>query len=498
MKRREFMAGLAGGLAAASLSSPAAEAASRNGKLVAIQIGSISFLDEGVEPVLDILQQKAHVNALWLAGFTYGRGIAGRQIPGQPFPDHGKLEYDLDFHGGNFATVHPGYYRDTGIDPRDTRAPDHGEWDFFAEVIPAAKKRGMKVVTWIEDVFRDDLPNIDRLQCVDLHGRRTSRLCHNNPYHRNFLSGLAEDYVRSYPDLDGIMYGSERQGAFSNALGARHYGRNQDPGRVECFCQYCEAKAQELGIDFGRVKTAFQKLEELVREGRRRDRPVDGYHVSLWRLMLQHPELLAWEHFFHQSLREIYQLLNEKIKSIRSDFWFGLHIWHNNSFNPIYRAEQDLSELTRYTDFLKMVMYHNAGGPRMKAYIDSVSETIYGDIPPEELLPFHYRVLHYKEAPYDTVAQAGLKRDYVFREAKRAVDARRQAGARTWILPGIDIDIPTADLEDVRSTPEDVKAAVIQAFQAGADGVILSRKYSEMRLDNLAGAGAAVEELGLA
>jgi hypothetical protein len=32
------------------------------------------------------------------------------------------------------------------------------------------------------------------------------------------------------------------------------------------------------------------------------------------------------------------------------------------------------------------------------------------------------------------------------------------------------------------------------ALKAGADGLILSRKYSEMRLDNLAAAGRAVRE----
>jgi hypothetical protein len=34
------------------------------------------------------------------------------------------------------------------------------------------------------------------------------------------------------------------------------------------------------------------------------------------------------------------------------------------------------------------------------------------------------------------------------------------------------------------------------AFHAGADGVILSRKYSEMHLSNLGAAGAAIRELG--
>ena len=38
---------------------------------------------------------------------------------------------------------------------------------------------------------------------------------------------------------------------------------------------------------------------------------------------------------------------------------------------------------------------------------------------------------------------------------------------------------------------------MLGAFHAGAPGVILSRKYSEMRLANLSGAGEAIRELKL-
>ncbi|MDR3702257.1 MAG: hypothetical protein P4L56_21600, partial [Candidatus Sulfopaludibacter sp.] len=51
-------------------------AAPNTKQVIGIQIGSISFLDEGVERVLDILQEKACVNTLFLATFTYGNGIA--------------------------------------------------------------------------------------------------------------------------------------------------------------------------------------------------------------------------------------------------------------------------------------------------------------------------------------------------------------------------------------------------------------------------------------
>ena len=63
--------------------------------------------------------------------------------------------------------------------------------------------------------------------------------------------------------------------------------------------------------------------------------------------------------------------------------------------------------------------------------------------------------------------------------------------------PGIDLDVPT-EASHSKSNPTGVHSAVLAAFQGGADGVILSRKYSEMKLANLAGAGDAVKELGLA
>ena len=67
------------------------------------------------------------------------------------------------------------------------------------------------------------------------------------------------------------------------------------------------------------------------------------------------------------------------------------------------------------------------------------------------------------------------------------------AGTKTQLWPGIDIDIPTA-AGSAKSTPEGTRDAVLAAFRAGSDGVILSRKYSEMRLANLAAAGRAVRE----
>lgn len=492
LDRRQFLqtAAVAALTTALPNSSIAAESMKPN-KMIGIQAGAVSFVDEGVEKTLDEFQKDAAINTLFLATFTYGRGIAGRQVPGQPLPDHGKQAYDTDtFYGGCYTKTHPQYFRDTAF--QKFRAPDFGDYDVLEAVLPSAKKRGLKTICWFEDVFRNDLPDIQALQEKELSGNNAATLCFNNPNYRNWLLGISEDWSRSY-EIDGIMWGSERQGAFSNMLGASH-GRAEG-SHVTCFCQYCIARAKERGINPERAKEGFLKLDKFVQAAHQNQRPVDGYYVTLWRIMLRYPELLAWEMLWTDSLRETYAAIYKKVKEVNPSLQVGWHIWHNNSFNPIYRAEQDLSAIAPYSDFLKIVIYHNCGGERMAAYINNVGSSIFADVPKQELLDFHYRVLDYKEKSLAEIPVTGFSDDYVYRETKRAREGLR--GAKTLLWPGIDVDIPTA-AGNSKCTPDGTKDAVLAAFHGGADGVLISRKYSEMKLANLKGVGAAIRQLNLA
>jgi hypothetical protein len=140
-------------------------------------------------------------------------------------------------------------------------------------------------------------------------------------------------------------------------------------------------------------------------------------------------------------------------------------------------------------------MYNNCGGERMALYADNIGSTLYGDLSKQAIIDVHYGLMNFKERSYDQIPHAGLSSDYVFRETKRALAGVEGTGTLIW--PGIDIDIPT-DTGNSKCTPQSVKEAVLAVFHAGASGVLLSRKYSEMRLANLNGAGDAVRELKLA
>jgi len=138
-------------------------------------------------------------------------------------------------------------------------------------------------------------------------------------------------------------------------------------------------------------------------------------------------------------------------------------------------------------------MYNLCGGERLAQYVRNTSRTLFADVPPERTLELTYDLQHYRAGTLDQIAAAGLPPEYVLNETKRAVAT---AGPSMRIWPGIDIDIPTAATSK-KTRPDDVYAAVKAAFAGGAHGALLSRKYSEMRLDNIRAAGRAVRELKL-
>ncbi len=487
--RRDFLqAGLGVAAAAATPSwvnaasaTPAANASAAPDKMIGIQIGAISFVDEGVNKVLDILQERGQVNALFLSTFTYDGGTGGRQVKSRPLPDHGVQAYD-NFHGGNFATPHRQFYTDTVF--KDTKAPDHGNLDILEAVLPETKKRGIKVFAWNYNIFRTDTPHVEELEEVDYNGVRRATCCAYNPNYRNFVMGLTRDHCTSY-DIDGVMWGAEQQGPLNNLIGANTWDHP-----ATCFCQFHRQAAKERGIDVDRAIAGYKRLGQFITDSRAGQRPTDGYFVQFWRIMVDYPEILAWEKLWNDGKNSTFEGIYKTAKSVRPELQVGFHIWHTNSFSPFFRAEQDFERFSHYADFLKPVLYNNCAGPRYATFIGNVQKTIFHDVPKEQVFSLYNELLNYGDMSLADIPKSGFPADYVLRETKRSLEDVR---GQCKIYPGIDIDIPTA-LDEKQTSPEDVHAATLAAFNAGAQGVVFSRKYSEMRLANLSGGGAAVTE----
>ncbi|HXP61363.1 MAG TPA: hypothetical protein VN829_12780, partial [Dongiaceae bacterium] len=372
---------------------------------------------------------------------------------------------------------------------KPTRAPDHGDLDIAATVLPEARKRGMKCFCSVEDVFRSDVPGVKEVAEVDLEGQKAGTLCLFHPEVRAFWTGLVTDLSTSY-DIDGILFFNERNGPLLNALGASH-AQSIASSRVTCFCEHHQRAARERGIDFNRAREGYRRLDEFVEAALQGRRPSDGYFVEFWRLLVEWPEIVAWDRLFDLGKHQVLAEVNAAVKAVRKELQVGFHIEHVNSFNPIFRATRRYEDLAAQADFLKVVVYNNCGGERYACFIRNLGSTVFRDVPKEELLRFNNHLLNYgAEAKLDELAAAGLSTDYVARETQRAL-AGVQGKCR--VLPGIDIGIPTAK-NSRQASPDDTYAATLAALKAGAHGIILSRKYSEMPLANLTAAGRAVRE----
>jgi hypothetical protein len=91
-------------------------------KFIAMQISPQSFVDEGVDKCLDMLQEKGRVNVIMPVSFSYGWELDGHQVHGRPLPDHGAQTYD-DIRGGSYTKVNPEFYRDSPL-LQGIRAPE--------------------------------------------------------------------------------------------------------------------------------------------------------------------------------------------------------------------------------------------------------------------------------------------------------------------------------------------------------------------------------------
>ena len=456
--------------------------------VVGIQVKPFAWVDEGIDSLLDTIQQKGNVNTVFAYTYDYDPNRTTRGGP-IPLPDHGKYGSGKLRTGGAFYDYDPKYFRDTTL--KDFRSPDEPDFNVITAVAPKMKARGMDFFAWDYNnafpVMMQSIPGFTEVAEVDVYGRRTTSACFNHPNYRAHLTGKIESYLSQYPsEVNGIMWGCERMGPIDNMIG----GGWATTG-ISCFCSFCCVRAKARGISSERARQGYLKLDRLFHAAAEHHRPTDGYFVVFMRTLLEFPEILSWHTLWNDSYHEVRSELYGTAKAIAPEKPFGFHIVQNTTFSPFYSAGDDYAKLADCADFLKIATYNNAGGPRMAHFVDRLCATVFADASPSDLQPLYYKIMGYKEAPLNQILTNGLSPEYVASETRRAIEG---TAGKVQIYPGIDVDVPTAQGEK-HTTPDDVRAATTAAFRAGANGVVLSREYHEMWLANLSAAGETTRKI---
>ena len=130
-------------------------AVSNRKNFVAIQVKPYAWVDEGIDRLLDNLQQKGNVNTVW--AYTYDYAEARMTRDGViPLPDHG-VPGSPDFVGGAFYDYDRKYFANTIL--QDFRAPDYGKFNVITDVAPKVKARGMDFFAWD---YNNAVPRMNR------------------------------------------------------------------------------------------------------------------------------------------------------------------------------------------------------------------------------------------------------------------------------------------------------------------------------------------------
>jgi hypothetical protein len=463
---------------------------------VGLQIHPFSFYDEGPEKVLDLLQDTAGVNALFIYSHLYA---ADQSVPKEVLA-HDHLGFvprdpkqrryrhvwarhsDKPFHG--LRLRHPSSEQDV----------EYADKDLFAELAPMCERRGIRLMGRILEPrgakYKEVITNFGDVLSVDLHGKKGNNACWNNPDYRAFWQTTVADTFRNNP-FSGFMLGAERTGPLYGLI-----ARGESPW---CFCKFCCQRMRDKHVDEMRLREGYATLSRWILSMRQeRKPPSDGALVTFLRHLMQHPEILVWEREFAISLEESLGELVQSIKAVRPDAMVGRHIDHQQtSWDVFYRAAVSYADMAKNMDFLKPVVYHDIASPRIREWmIEEFSKSILADLSKTQSLELFYAVFGLDptmEPSFDAMMQGSFSPDYVFRETKRCIEGVEGKAA---VFPGIGFNIPFHQRNALPrlhpSDPNVVADATRSAFRAGAKGIIVCREYQEMQLSNLRAIGEVI------
>jgi hypothetical protein len=479
--RREFLSQLGLLLAAPKLNIPTTP------PFVGIQMSPHSMLYEDIGPCLDLIQRTAAVNFVFPYSHAFHTNSLGQPIAEQA-PDHGAPP--VDFRGRLpmvWVRHNDDYFKDTRLRIRPTNPQlEFSGRDLFKEMVAPARQRNIKIGARILEGSGKAIENFDLVRTVDVYGNRGSKACWSHPDYRGFWNAVVADLFHHY-DLDGFQWGAERMGPLMNVI----LPWNNDP--PTCFCQYCSERGKAAGIDPTRAKEGYRLLFEYVQRLKAGGpKPPEGVYTVFLRHIIRYPEILSWQYQYRLSREDVHRGMYTTIKAIKPSAFVGWHVDQQPaSWDIVYRAEMSYAEMAPYSDFIKLILYHEVLGPRIRSwYLDRFKNTILGELSLEESLSLYYDIFGYDktvEPKVDELAKRGFSPDFVARETRRSVAS---AEGKTQIIAGIGFDVPGSPPDDL----ERIYQATINALQAGATGIMVSREYEEMRIPHLEAVGRAVRD----
>ncbi|MDR1175109.1 MAG: hypothetical protein LBK83_06540 [Treponema sp.] len=319
--------------------------------------------DEGIEKILDNLQEYAGNNAAYMLALMHHEK---RPLHANYYPHNPVRKRYLAEDSRVYFTIHPEMYKNSRIKPLPTEREFLKDTDWLAVFIKALRKRGMKTGAEISHTPLDSERGRKEFgDCIqrDVYGNPPpydrftyQQLCWNSPDAREYVYSLARDLAAHY-DLDMIQTCSFLY----------------NPGRLDlhpflgvslggCFCDNCKREAEAQGIDFEAMRSAIKKWADLL-TGHELENIEDrlmlrqGNSTSAM-FLLEDPLLYQWLRFRCGTVTRYLKGLSEAIHSVNKKIDFR--------FNTCWQEQeligQNLREIAPYVDSIRMMDYSEQTG----------------------------------------------------------------------------------------------------------------------------------------
>jgi hypothetical protein len=341
--RRDFIK-WTGAAAAVALASrlKAAAAPTRKPFEVSASVYAWELHDEGVERVLDNLQQMAAVTSVYLLGVMHpeGRPFGGVTFPHNPVRQTWQAEDARCY-------WHPDPKRYGRVQPRLSDFAWLNQTDWLRVLVDAARKRGLKAGVELSHALLDRqrmAGELSELAQRNIHGEITKEgaikwlrpPCPNHPDTIDYVVGLTSDPVANH----GVDFVQSCIMAFDPAPPEKGGG---------CFCAHCRRAAKEAGLDLAAVQAKL--LADATNAAARRD----------------------WQDFRERSVVDFYARLHRALHALRRDVDLRYNL-HSHSY-PLYGI--NLARMKPHLDSLRTGDYAEQEGdaralPAKRAWLADV------------------------------------------------------------------------------------------------------------------------------
>jgi hypothetical protein len=404
------------------------------------------LLDEGLDHILDVLQEHTLTNSTYLVALMHDEK---RPLTDFYYPHNPKRKVYWTEDSRAYWRPSAESYRDSRIKPRPTDNPELQGRDWLQELIDGSRRRGMTVGaelshTWVDkERTRGELSD-----CIqqDIYGVPfEGQICFSHPDVRAYGIALYTDLASHY-DIDFVQ----------TCVRGFHPGRRQPWTRSSsdelqrltgialggCFCEHCRAAAEERGIAWDDMVSRLRWMAD----GYDRYNHKQAFEMNLlWNSSATSTALLA-------EVPELYAFLQFRVATI-TDFFRQIYA-------SVHAAKPEIDvRLNHYAAYPELMGLDLRG---MSQYTDSVRSSDYSE-------------------------QSG---DPGRMEWKRAYlhGIRRAIGIDKYFLSAIS--------PRPKATPELVKQGILISAQCGADALTIGH-YDGSWMNCLRAIRAGLEEAGI-